>query len=45
LPEDIAIRAKVAMESTEADCQTSTLNDIILSIIKGSAGQVVDTMF
>jgi hypothetical protein len=45
LPEDIAIRAKVAMEAAGADCQTSTLNNIILSIMKGSAGQVVDTMF
>jgi hypothetical protein len=45
VPEDIAVRAKVAMEAAGVDCQTRALNNIILSIMKGSAGQVVDTMF
>lgn len=47
LPEDIAVRAKVAMGATAAAAasQTSTLTKIILRIMQGSAGEVIQTLF
>jgi len=44
MPEDIATRAQVAM-SKEGGGGGGSLQDIILSIMNGSAGQVVQTMF
>lgn len=44
LPEDIAVRAKVAMGAGGVN-QKNSLEGIILSIMQGSAGQVIETMF
>jgi hypothetical protein len=47
LPEDIAVRAKVAMGAAVAGAasQTNTLTKIILSIMQGGAGEVIQTLF
>lgn len=45
VPEDIAVRAKVAMDAAGTAYPTNSLTTIILSIMQGSAGQVIDTIF
>jgi len=47
MPEDIAVRAKVAMSKVGGGDGNGKhpLQEIILSIMNGSAGQVVETMF
>mmetsp|Transcript_2880 Transcript_2880/g.6273 ORF Transcript_2880/g.6273 Transcript_2880/m.6273 type:complete len:874 (-) Transcript_2880:77-2698(-) len=45
MPEDIAVRANEAMKKVGGDGRKQPLEDIVLSIMKGSAGQVVETMF
>ena len=44
-PDEIATRAKYAMTKRGNGQQSHALQDIVLSIMNGSAGQVVETMF
>ncbi len=43
MPEDIAIRAQVAMKAAGSD--RGAFEEIVLGIMSGSAGQVVEVMF
>jgi hypothetical protein len=47
MPEDIAARARVAMSKRGVGRggENDTLEDIIVAIMHGNAGQVVETMF
>ncbi|KAL3823897.1 hypothetical protein ACHAXA_005479 [Cyclostephanos tholiformis] len=47
MPEDIATRARVAMSkrSVGQGSQNDTLDEIVVAIMNGNAGQVVETMF
>ena len=44
-PDDVAVRANAAMSAVGGGNGSSTLQGIVLSIMNGSAGQVVETMF
>jgi hypothetical protein len=47
MPDDIAARARVAMSKRGAGVggRNDTLEEIVVAIMSGNAGQVVETMF